>query len=462
MATNGVLDFQSTNKLIFRGTSANVVIDTQNLSLGVGHQGEGAIPCPLHISGNGQTVAGGIIRAELDDPGGAPYESNAFTLKMGGYSHSIRMELNTLRLNAYGNAGRYGAMQFVVGDGAETGNGQVAAMTISSGGDVGIGTTIPNGPLHISKSAPYAGDTGPGILFTRYSNTYGGCIWNESNGSEDGLYFNAFTNSAVTNEYGGTPDMVINSNGNVGVSTSNPLARLSVATARTVSRGAEWRNSDFVVSGFNGSTAGRSLGVAIGTNHDESASGQGSIWCIRPALTWNDLYFQCRNFTIHNVGGYSYTDQTTQITSDDRLKSEEEYLENALSTIMKLKPQKYRKAPFLPNDPRKEMTENMIEMPKDLSKIEAGLIVQDIWYDAPELRYLISLGKDANPSDTKPTDPDPSDPAQDPDYTSWGTTTSHLDYGGINIYLIKAVQELTLKNDALEARIAALENNISS
>ena len=228
MAANGVLDFQSTNKLIFRGANANVVIDTQNLSLGVGHQGEGAIPCPLHISGNGQTVTGGIIRAELDDPGGAPYESNAFTLKMGSYSHSIRMELNTLRLNAYGDAGRYGAMQFVVGDGAGTGNGQVAAMTISSGGDVGIGTTPPDGPLHLSKSAPNNGDTGPGILFTRYSNTYGGCIWNESNNNIDGLYFNAFLATAASTAYGATPKMVINSNGRVGVGIINPRPTFEV------------------------------------------------------------------------------------------------------------------------------------------------------------------------------------------------------------------------------------------
>ena len=52
MAANGVLDFQSTNKLIFRGANANVVIDTQNLSLGVGHQGEGAITSNLFVTGN--------------------------------------------------------------------------------------------------------------------------------------------------------------------------------------------------------------------------------------------------------------------------------------------------------------------------------------------------------------------------------------------------------------------------
>ena len=71
MATNGVLDFQSTNKLIFRGTSANVVIDTQNLSLGVGHQGEGAIPYKLHVTGdaNGLTTFGPVAGLGFEDAG---------------------------------------------------------------------------------------------------------------------------------------------------------------------------------------------------------------------------------------------------------------------------------------------------------------------------------------------------------------------------------------------------------
>jgi len=93
---------------------------------------------------------------------------------------------------------------------------------------VGVGTTSPDGPLHISKSAPYNGDTGPGILFTRYANTYGGCIWNESNNNLDGLYFNAVNNVAGAG-YGSTPKMVINSNGNVGIGLTNPLYPLDIS-----------------------------------------------------------------------------------------------------------------------------------------------------------------------------------------------------------------------------------------
>ena len=95
-------------------------------------------------------------------------------------------------------------------------------------GNVGVGVADPDGPLHISKSAPYNGDTGPGIIFTRYSNTYGGCIWNESNNDIDGLYFNAFNNTTASTAYGATPKMVINSNGNVGIGTTSPSAPLDV------------------------------------------------------------------------------------------------------------------------------------------------------------------------------------------------------------------------------------------
>ena len=382
--------------------------------------------------------------------------------------HNVAIGKSTAPTSALDVVGTVKATAFEGDGSALTGQWTVSGGNIyRSSGNVGIGTTSASTDLQIGNTSTKTSDTyltlasdggsayAQGIRLIHHgtdtSSMYGWRIRGDD--TDDCFHINYIHQGSQL-----ASALTIKSGGNVGIGTSNARARLSVATSGACARGAEWSSTDFVVSGFNGSTAGRSLGVAIGTTHGEDANGSGSIWCLRPALTWNDLYFQCRNFYILNAGGYSYTETSTQITSDDRLKSEEEYLENALSTIMKLKPQKYRKAPFLPNDPLKEMTENMTEMPKDLSKIEAGLIVQDIWYDAPELRYLISLGKDANPSDTKPTDPDPSDPAQDPDYSSWGTTKSHLDYGGINIYLIKAVQELSLKNDALEARIATLEN----
>jgi hypothetical protein len=95
MAANGVLDFQSTNKLIFRGANANVVIDTQNLSLGVGHQGEGAITSNLFVTGNAHTTSDLTVGGDIH--GGCPvYFSARMTAHAPASRVGNRIEWNTL------------------------------------------------------------------------------------------------------------------------------------------------------------------------------------------------------------------------------------------------------------------------------------------------------------------------------------------------------------------------------
>jgi len=52
MSTNGILDFQNTNKVIFRGTDSNVVVDTSNASIGIGIQGTEKPGSNLHVIGD--------------------------------------------------------------------------------------------------------------------------------------------------------------------------------------------------------------------------------------------------------------------------------------------------------------------------------------------------------------------------------------------------------------------------
>jgi hypothetical protein len=75
---------------------------------------------------------------------------------------------------------------------------------------------------------------------------------------------------------------------------------------------------------------------------------------------------------------------TSSITanSDDRLKEDEELIINATDTIMKLRPEKYSKKPTF------DSTD------KSTWQKESGLIAQEIWYAAPELRHLVTLGQD--------------------------------------------------------------------
>ncbi len=132
--------------------------------------------------------------------------------------------------------------------------------------------------------------------------------------------------------------------------------------------------------------------------------------------------------------------------SDDRIKTNEKLIVNATETLSKLTPQIYDKY------------ENM-----DLSgsfQVESGLIAQEVYYNAPELRHLVRPGKDTDASgnQTTPT-PDEMDLSgvdigSDPDYGSHGWSiqkASSLNYNGLIPYLIKSNQEMA-------ERLAALEN----
>jgi hypothetical protein len=118
----------------------------------------------------------------------------------------------------------------------------------------------------------------------------------------------------------------------------------------------------------------------------------------------------------------------TYNTSDDRVKDNEVFIINAIRTLKKLKPQTYDKRTSLDST--------------DVIKgHEAGLMAQDIWYDAPELRHLVVLSETANPTLEKPTS-NTNDPQDDPDYSTWGSGMSTIDYTQLITYLIKAVQEI--------------------
>ena len=129
-------------------------------------------------------------------------------------------------------------------------------------------------------------------------------------------------------------------------------------------------------------------------------------------------------FNDNNEKGYC---KTLVNSNDDRLKENEELIENACETLPKLRPQLYDKKTDIENDdPTKWYT-------------ESGLIAQEVYYDAPELRHLVSRGE----SDTQlPEIPKSIDPTQDPDYPSWGKDTASVNYIGLIAYLVKADTEL--------------------
>jgi hypothetical protein len=117
----------------------------------------------------------------------------------------------------------------------------------------------------------------------------------------------------------------------------------------------------------------------------------------------------------------------THYASDDRIKTNERYITNATQTLLKLKPQIYDKAVNLGCESNE-------------TRVESGLIAQDVYYDTPELRHLVGYHDDAEIPDEKPYVDD--DPQKDPDYSMWGSKSAAVDYIGLIAYLVKSNQEI--------------------
>ena len=152
---------------------------------------------------------------------------------------------------------------------------------------------------------------------------------------------------------------------------------------------------------------------------------------------------QTQAFSVR-ANGDIYADNALRHSSDDRRKTNEQHITNAMETLNKLSPQIYIKL----ND--------LVENGGKYSKLESGLIAQEIYYNAPELRHLVTI-KDENGNDVTPQEYDLSgnDVQNDPDYTAlgWGPKSAYVNYTGLIPYLVKANQEKQAILDAQEATI---------
>ena len=139
-----------------------------------------------------------------------------------------------------------------------------------------------------------------------------------------------------------------------------------------------------------------------------------------------------RRFYINYYNQQGVTLTRFAITSDDRIKEEEKFIENATDTLLKLRPQTYIK--YAPVKDGSTIKPNF-----DLSgNFESGLIAQEIYYDAPELRHIVEIEDDKGDKIIPSSD----DPQKDPDYSDWGDMAAGVDYIQLIPYLIKSNQEL--------------------
>jgi hypothetical protein len=148
----------------------------------------------------------------------------------------------------------------------------------------------------------------------------------------------------------------------------------------------------------------------------------------------NSTYF--RYDSIRGLSGTRYdlfvgtTGEFQKNTSDDRLKHDEKFITGAVKSLSKLRPQEYLKRQKLDAaDPEQSWS------------YEAGLMAQEVYYSAPELRHIVQIPPEAGDIDSY-TPPPSDDPTQDPDYSAWGNDVSTIEYKQLTPYLVKAVQEI--------------------
>ena len=131
---------------------------------------------------------------------------------------------------------------------------------------------------------------------------------------------------------------------------------------------------------------------------------------------------------------------------------DEKYLTDGLDVIKRLKPQVYNKRP--------DLVENMIEMGYDANSIErkeVGFIAQDIYYQIPELKHVVSVGGSVTPASNVVIG---DDPTVDPDYSSWGNVAATVHYTEIIPYNTAAIQDLSKLRDSDVGRITVLESQV--
>ena len=248
--------------------------------------------------------------------------------------------------------------------------------------------------------------------------------------SNSNMYFYARTDNDVVIGAGNSERIRVLANGNVGIGVNDPDTKLEV----------------------NGAIKCGGNSYIDSVRMDRFGSGVNTIFDFECPEDDDAVIFRFRNKQSQNgVTTWAIVQADTQDYSDDRLKINESHLTNSLDTIMKLKPQRYQKYGDLPeNYPLEKLSDAKL-------KEEVGFIAQQIYYEVPELRHMVTPASDANPTDTLIF---PDDPTQDPDYSSWGTEAATIRYNEVIPYNTAAIQELKKLRDSDLERITTLETQV--
>jgi len=350
--------------------------------------------------------------------------SGSYTAKLKQLATSMSNATYTFEIDSTAhtsNMSTAGAMSVDVDSGR--------AFTINGLGNVGIGTTSPTGKLNVEAAGNH--------LHLRANTATAGKYWN----------FDITANNQLFIINNGGTGMTIKDDGNVGIATTSPNEKLTVAgnvniqgtgaLLRWNSGDMQLRNAgsyDLAFDTYTGSALTEKMRITSGgklyfnTTGDATTTDPGLVFypsgdnvyvinAVSLTSSWSHFQFINPNGTVGSiVTSGSATSYNT--SSDYRLKENVVELTGALDRVSQLKPSRF----------------NFIA---DADKTVDGFLAHEVQEVVPE---AITGEKDAIDKDGNP------------DYQG-------IDQSKLVPLLVAAIQELKADNDSLKARIETLENN---
>ena len=206
MASNGLLNFQGTNKATFVGATSNIALDVVNSSLGIGITGTDPPSSNLYITGNA------YVSSDISVGG---------VLNMGVVNVAARHTLEAVT--------SLGASTPSTLTLTNTGTSLVASGEVKGGYDT-------NTTSYFGRAAVgYCGHNDAMTICHIDSNNNGGyALLQEANGE---TMLNSASGQSVHIRQGNVDKLVINSSGNVGVDTMNPYSMLHLGSDTAPSGG---------------------------------------------------------------------------------------------------------------------------------------------------------------------------------------------------------------------------------
>ena len=347
---------------------------------------------------------------------------------------------------------------------------------IDKDGNVGIGTTNPDNLLHVM------GDAHSKVLIQGgNSHAIGLQIKQPLVGVDQVWQLQSEAGNTALQIRNGTTDTVVqhmNANGNVGIGTTNPKFRLDIADSSTMvlggsEDGSGRRTNNFLKSSRVGGIAYTNSNPPVNMMmHTSSATesnlfiGWGTSLMHAPtkitfataAINTSSSALTIKRMVIDSAGnvGIGTTDPGSyklyingtarvsggDVTSDDRVKHNEQTIVGAIEILGKLTPKKYIKTTEMYDaDHDFELDANGDPVDENgepvAHAIEAGVIAQKV-LEVPELAFTVSpegVDEDGN------------------------VTSPHgLNYNSLFTYAIAAIQEQQQLIEDLKSRIETLEN----